>query len=127
MGATQAGRILIVDDAADIVLLLEQFLQGEGYLVTKASNGLEALLYLQSSQELPNLILLDLMMPEMDGYEFRMAQENDPRFAKIPVVVMTADANIQSNTTKIGAQAFLKKPFKDLDTISDIVRNFISK
>jgi CheY-like chemotaxis protein len=114
-------HILIVDDALDIQTLLEQFFLEEGYLVSKSSNGFEALAFLRAADTLPDLILLDLMMPLMDGFEFRQMQEKDPKLVDIPIIVMTADNNVQSNSVKIGAKGFLRKPFSDLETIAETV------
>ena len=119
-------HILIVDDAMDIQSLLEQFFSEEGYTVSKSSNGYEALRFLQSTPQLPDLILLDLMMPQMDGFQFRQLQEQDPKLASIPIVVMTADSNVHSSTIKIGAKGFLKKPFADLNTIATTVARHIA-
>jgi CheY-like chemotaxis protein len=122
----QIKRILIVEDSEDVQMLLGRFLENEGYTVVYANNGREALEYLRKSEEVPGVILLDLMMPGMDGYEFRREQELHAPTASIPVVVMTADGNIQSKAMKIGANGFLRKPFTDLDLISQTVESFFS-
>jgi two-component system, chemotaxis family, chemotaxis protein CheY len=121
------SRVLIVDDAEDIQFLLSSFFKSEGYSIAEASNGVEALAYLRTTSDLPDVILLDLMMPKMDGFGFRAEQEKDSRLAGIPVIVMTADSNIQANTIKIGAKAFLKKPFIDPDTILKVVEEVLKK
>ena len=119
----QTGKhILIVDDASDILALLADFFEGEGYSVSLAQNGLEALNFLKAATILPDLILLDLMMPEIDGYQFRAEQQKNPKFSSIPVVIMTADGHIQTKSSSIQAQGFLKKPFKDPDTILQAVQ-----
>ena len=104
------ARVLIVEDDEDIARNLRDLLEGEGHSVTCAANGQVALDYLRSSAELPSLILLDLMMPVMDGYQFRMEQEQDPRIAWIPVVLMTADGDIHAKNYKIGAKMYVRKP-----------------
>src|SRR5437868_1805331 len=95
-----AKRILLVEDSQDIQLLLADFLTSNGYAVACASNGQEAIAYLNDkpSAELPGLILLDLMMPIMDGYRFRQLQQKSDQLAKIPVIIMTADADIQTKS-----------------------------
>lgn len=110
-------RILVVEDSLDIQVLMARILSGHGYAVECVSNGLEALDRLRSGTSLPQLILLDLMMPVMDGYEFKLAQEREPKFSDIPVIVMSADGDILSKAKKIGAQAFIKKPFLDLELV----------
>src|SRR5580698_3178645 len=96
--ATKAEkRILIVEDSIDTRSLLAEFLRGEGYIVDCASNGHEAFEILRTpGKPLPGLILLDMMMPGMNGGEFRQAQEKDPKLANIPVVVMTAEGDCES-------------------------------
>jgi CheY-like chemotaxis protein len=65
------------------------------------------------------------MMPELDGYQFRKEQVKDPRLTEIPVVVMTAWADIESKAMQIGAKGYLKKPFVDIDTILSMVEKFV--
>lgn len=117
-------RILIVEDALDIQLLLKSLFEANGYSVACANHGAEALQYLKTAEELPAVILLDLMMPVMDGYEFRNQQERDPRIAPIPTVVMTADGNGLAIASKIGGRDFLKKPFVDIEQILETVGRF---
>ncbi len=110
-----AKRILIVEDDNSIRELLVELLQGEGYDVTSAVNGLEGLKCLAHNPSF-NLILIDLMMPVMDGYTFRTEQMKNPKFSKIPVVVMSAEANAKEKLKSYGITAFLSKPV-ELDTI----------
>src|SRR4029453_10269220 len=109
MVAPQA-KILVVDDEVKNVKLLEALLLPRGYEIVKASNGEEALLQVQ--QERPDLILLDVMMPVMDGFEAcRILKENaDTRL--IPVVIMTALGQVEDRIKGIeaGADDFLTKP-----------------
>ena len=83
--------ILVVDDDADIRDSVAEVLEDAGYRVQQAANGREALDYLQASAY-PCIILLDLMMPVMDGPQFRAAQQSKPTLAGIPVVVISAGA-----------------------------------
>src|SRR5438445_696734 len=95
MPAQGAERdVLLVDDDFEICDTLSQLLQDEGYSVATASNGLEALHYLRGAT-LPRLILLDLMMPVMNGWQFRHEQQRDPELASIPLVVLSADRPTQ--------------------------------
>ncbi len=107
--ATATKTIVVVEDDLDIREALTQILEFEGYVVASASNGKEALDYLRS-HERPALILLDLMMPVMDGWQFRIEQHKDDALAGIPVVIISADARAFHKATLIGAIAYLKKP-----------------
>ena len=113
--------ILIVEDDAAIAESLKELLETEGYRVKWAANGRKALELLRKTPNLPNLIVLDLMMPHMDGYQFRAEQEMDPKLSLIPVVLMTADGHIEAKTFKIGAKAYLNKPL-DIDQVLAAVR-----
>lgn len=114
--------VMIIEDDNDIRILLKQILENEGYAVSDACNGREALDLLRVSDPLPSLILLDLTMPVMDGYEFRREQNNDQKLAAIPVVVMTADGHVDVKAAKVGAVNALKKPF-DLEVVVKTTRN----
>lgn len=83
--------ILLVEDDPDVAEALAELLTDEGFVVAIAANGLEGLTYLQTHDS-PSVILLDLMMPVMDGYTFRAAQRADPRLASIPVFCISAGA-----------------------------------
>jgi len=115
--------ILIVDDDAGIRQLLVLFLEHKGYSAKTAVNGLEALDQLQASQPLPQLILLDLMMPVMDGATFRQAQQADPRIAAIPVVVLSAAENIEAQAPLLTADAYVPKPI-EFDSLLQIVEHY---
>ena len=102
----RSKEVLIVEDDPDIQDNLRILLEFEGYQVHSVANGAEALQYFESGH-LPALVLLDLMMPIMNGWEFLTACQKDPRFAKIPVVVLSAIAN---KDIAYGATDFLRKP-----------------
>ena len=106
--------ILVVDDEHDIRELIAEALALEGYDVSTASDGQIALE--QAQANLPDLILLDLMMPVMSGWEFMEAQRRDPELASIPVLVVTASFDSEVG----GAAALMRKPF-DLETLLPIV------
>jgi CheY-like chemotaxis protein len=95
-------------------------LEDEGYQAVAASNGEEALIYL-NSRERPCVILLDLMMPVMDGWEFRRQQQQDPRWSKIPVVVITAGGKYGANS--IAAEQILPKPLQ-LDRVLEALAQY---
>ena len=119
-----ARRVLIVDDAEEIGSSVAEVLRAEGYEVTCAHNGRQALDHMASFEELPGLILLDLMMPDMDGYQFRARQRSDPRLSHIPIVLMTAGGDIVAKAHDLGAEGYLKKPFTDVETILEAVGRF---
>jgi two-component system response regulator MprA len=103
--------ILLVDDDTDIRETYGEILEDQGYQVVMARDGLEALEYLENAAPLPDLILLDLMMPRMDGPQFRQRQRATERFSDIPVVVISATQ--MRGTTAAQALApvgVLKKP-----------------
>lgn len=110
--------VLLVEDEADIREALIEVLGHSGFQVVGANNGVDALCYLRASPP-PALILLDLMMPIMDGWEFRRRQREDPALADVPVVVLSALD--QTRAADLGGTAFLKKPL-DFDRLLDLVR-----
>jgi CheY-like chemotaxis protein len=108
--AANKKTIFVVDDDQDIRDTLTELLQEEGYSVVRASHGGEALRMLREGPR-PSLILLDLMMPVMDGWQFRAEQRKDPALASIPVVVISATGKDEKVST-LGAVQFLKKPIR---------------
>ena len=113
-------HILIIEDDKDILEVLKDLLESEGYQVSTAENGQEAMDLLEKIPSLPGLILVDLMMPIMDGFQFREKQKNHPRVKNIPVVVMSADGHIEQKRERIGVKVFLKKPL-DLDVVLNAI------
>jgi CheY-like chemotaxis protein len=105
-----AGRVLVVEDDEDIRESLAQVLRDEGYAVAAAANGREALAQLRSDEPRPDIILLDLMMPVMDGWQFRVAQQEDPQLAAIPVVILTALSDAKKATATWHGVPCLQKP-----------------
>jgi len=103
--------VLVVEDDRDIRDALRESLVMMGYRVDVASNGEEALRFL-AEHEKPAVILLDLMMPVMDGWQFRVQQQLDPRICDIPVVLITADGNAKHKADNMGAHDRIKKPFE---------------
>jgi CheY-like chemotaxis protein len=114
------ARILVVEDDYSIREALSELLAEEGYHVTCASNGAEAL-HALSGDAAPSLILLDLMMPVMDGWQFRTAQRLDPRLSSIQVLVLSAShGGGPGAPADLDAEGFLPKPF-DVDTLVSAV------
>jgi len=101
---------MVVEDDLAVRETLHDLLSGEGYQVVEASNGREALDRLRSGERHPGVILLDLMMPVMDGWQFRRAMRADPRLSDIPVVVMSASLSLERSTQGLAAAAVLPKP-----------------
>ena len=111
---TAAPQVMIVEDDRDTREMLEHFLELEGFAVRTAVNGAAALESLRHGHR-PQVILLDLMMPVMNGWQFREAQRRQPQLADIPVVVVTA-AGPRADIPPIDADAWLSKPV-DLDRL----------
>ena len=105
------SKILIVDDEIDTLLPLKRSLEVEDYIVVGASNGKEALI--KARTEIPDLILLDLMMPEMDGYEVCAKLKKDELTKNIPVIILTAKDTVREKVKglDIGADDYVTKPF----------------
>lgn len=124
MAIAQHGRgdVMVVEDDFSIRETLRELLEEEGYRVTQAANGAEALARLRSNGT-PRLILLDLMMPVMDGWEFRHAIESDPRLSAIPVIVLSADHGLAQKVGAMHVQGYLAKPF-ELDQLLDTVERY---
>jgi CheY-like chemotaxis protein len=101
-------HVLIVDD--DIRLLLTVLLEDAGYTVAAAANGQEVLAYLTATSNLPCVIVLDVMMPLMNGYSFRAQQLAEPVLAAIPVIVLSAALPHDGAADTLRAAAVLKKP-----------------
>ncbi len=105
----RTSRILLVEDDPDIAEAVKDVLTDHGHSVQTARNGLEALVVL-STGELPQLIFLDLMMPQMDGAQFREAQLGDARLSRIPVVLVSADRGVEERALEMGVDSWLAKP-----------------
>jgi CheY-like chemotaxis protein len=115
-----AHRVLIVEDEDDVRGAYAAFLEGAGYDVVEAADGLHALRELRALPGEFCLILLDLFMPNMNGWTFRAEQLRDPGLATIPIVVVSADARIDQNAVQLGAIAHLQKPI-DMDALVSLV------
>lgn len=116
-------NILVVDDDFGIREVLGELLGDAGYETVAAGDGDEALRYLAGAPVLPCVILLDLMMPVMTGWEFRLAQQADPRLAPIPVVALSARQSVRHETYTITVDAFMNKPV-DLDQLLELVAGY---
>jgi CheY-like chemotaxis protein len=115
-------RVLIIEDDESIRELLIELLESEGYIVSSAENGLLGLEFLKNNSK-PDIILMDLMMPVMDGYTFRSEQLKNPQWNKIPTVVMSAEASAKEKLKNYSITAFLAKPI-ELETILKTIEKY---
>ena len=111
MPKLEKNRILLVDDEPDFVQSLKVILEKKGYAVITASDGREGLE--KARHERPDLIILDVMLPKMNGYEVCQLLKFDEKFWEIPVVMLTARAQDQDKVTgkETGADGYITKPF----------------
>jgi CheY-like chemotaxis protein len=117
------SHILIVEDDALTREALALLLRGAGYATVEAADGGEAVAYLRSAPP-PCLILLDLMMPVMDGWQFLQARHSDPALAAPPVVVVTAAGGISPTAARaLGANEVFQKPV-DPEQLLDAIRRY---
>jgi CheY-like chemotaxis protein len=119
----ERNGILVVEDDPDIRFGLAVLLEDEGYEVVTAANGREALAQLHAMPVAPCVILLDLMMPDMDGWEFRAEQRREPLLASIPVIVLSAAADLPTRTAKLGVAGVMQKPIHVGELLKTIKRH----
>jgi len=119
-----AKKILTCDDERNIVRLIQVNLERQGYDVVTAYNGRECLEVVE--REHPDLIVLDLMMPEMHGFEVLEVLKKNPETAQIPVIMLTARTQDQDvlKGWQAGVECYLTKPFNPIELITFIKRIF---
>jgi two-component system, chemotaxis family, chemotaxis protein CheY len=117
---SNARTILIVEDDSRLRNGLGELLRQHGYVVVDAASGDQALEHLRTQRT--DLILLDLRMPGMNGWQFRTEQRRDAALASIPVLVGTADWNAEGEAATLGAVACLKKPYNARDLVETVRR-----
>ncbi len=117
-------RIFVVEDDLHIRESLTEVLEIEGFDVVSAVNGQEALDMLRGGEK-PDLILLDLMMPVKDGFQFKAEQEVDPVMSKIPVIIMSANGNMSAKKELGLVKDYLKKPI-DLDSLLSTINRSLN-
>ncbi|GCE26349.1 hypothetical protein KDA_18330 [Dictyobacter alpinus] len=110
--------IMVIDDDMGVQECLQAILEAEGYEVMIARDGKHALEMLATAR--PNLIILDLMMPRMNGYEFLKTLEQQGRRAELPIILLTADPQVKERATKLAVNAYLLKPFELLDLLDSV-------
>ncbi len=118
--------IIIVEDDSDVREALEEVLIEEGYPTQGFGSGQEALETMNAMEQAPKLILLDLMMPKMNGWQFREAQKRYAKVRSIPTVILSADANVSQNLQALGAAGYLRKPIH-IQTLLELVERFSPK
>lgn len=119
---TAKGKILLIDDHRTVLRLLEAILKLRGYELLYAENGQQGMA--MARQEQPDLILLDVMMPEIDGFKVCQYLKEQPDTARIPVIFLTARGAEDDLATgrRLGAEGFLTKPFLAKEVLSLIER-----
>jgi CheY-like chemotaxis protein len=117
------AQVLVVEDDSDIRETVAELLVEEGYGVHTANSGLEALDHLSAAGSLPDVVLLDLMMPVMDGWTFYDQLQKEPRWAALPIVVISADANVHEKAARLRPVACLRKPV-GIDELLTVVGRF---
>jgi CheY-like chemotaxis protein len=116
------GRVLVVDDEPFMIRLIEIVLERDGHAMIKASNGSEAIDIARSQR--PVLIIMDGMMPKMDGLTALRVLKEDPELRSIPVILLTANPNnfSQEDAVSSGATVFLTKPFSPTQLLAEVRR-----
>ncbi|MBI3812927.1 MAG: response regulator [Nitrospinae bacterium] len=119
---TDSRHILYIDDSPDIRNLLECLLKLEGYETSSASNGKEAIDCLDNNSCSPDLILLDIEMPVMDGYQTCREIRSRKGYEKIPIIIVTSlrDSNTKEHMLSLGANGYIEKPFNTIELLTRI-------
>lgn len=120
------SRILVIDDEQEVQELLTMILRIHGYEPALAKNGLEGVELAKSFN--PDLILLDVLMPKIDGFRVQELLKQDPRTSGVPILFVTAKAEVDSAKRAIsgGAQGFIEKPF-DVDILLQKIRDLLQR
>ncbi|AFZ43553.1 two component transcriptional regulator, LuxR family [Halothece sp. PCC 7418] len=116
----ETKKLLLVDDDPNLILLVQDYLEFQGYQVTTADNGRDALEILE--HEVPDLIICDIMMPEMDGYELVKQVRQDSRISWIPVLFLSAKGQTTDRVKGLntGADVYLVKPFEPEELVAQV-------
>jgi DNA-binding NarL/FixJ family response regulator len=114
-------RLMLVDDDPNLILLVRDYLEFRGYEVITAENGVEALKLLQNN-DVPDLIICDIMMPEMDGYTLVKIIRDDPQTNWIPVLFLSAKGQSQDKVKGLntGADVYIVKPFEPEELVAQV-------
>jgi len=122
VASSTVHQVLVIEDDVDIRESLMDFLEDHGYQPVGAGHGQEALQKLGGADLRPCLIILDLMMPVMDGRTFRQQQLMRPGLSEIPVLIMSASREVEKTAKELGTVGHLPKPL-DLPTLLEVVRD----
>jgi len=114
------AAVLIVDDSRTIVRALQLILEREGYLTYSAADGLQAIA--MTKRQRPDVVLMDVVMPNMNGFEATRALVNDPQTAAIPVIMMSGTEQVSDRVwgIRLGAKGFLAKPINKEELLSKV-------
>ncbi|MBN3032597.1 MAG: response regulator [Candidatus Saganbacteria bacterium] len=120
MAGKEPKKILVVDDEPDVVSLLTLLLTAQNYQVAVARDGAEALAKVRD--EKPGLVLLDVMLPEVDGYEVARVLKSDDRYRRIPIIILTAAGQERTGAPEpaVGVEGYLTKPFETAELLERI-------
>jgi len=118
---TSTHRVLVIEDDELIRDSLVEYLGDQGYQAMGAVDGLDALAKLRGGEPLPCVMVLDLMMPNMDGRSFREEQRRDATLAAIPVIVLSAYRDVAKNAADLAVEDYLAKPLK-LQVLLELVK-----
>ncbi len=119
-GVGNHRRLLLIDDDPNLILLVKDYLEFRGYEVVTAENGREAIEVLE--KDLPDMIICDVMMPEMDGYSLVEHVRNNPRTSWIPVLFLSAKGQSQDRVKGLntGADVYMVKPFEPEELVAQV-------
>ncbi len=120
------GTVLYVEDNPENRMLIRRVLEAEGFRVVLAANATEALQILQ--QENPQIVLMDISMPDVDGYTLTARIKSTPGFEKLPVIALTANVmrGEQERALKAGCDGYIQKPV-DIDLLSQQIESFLQR
>ena len=121
-----SATILYIEDNCDNRLLVRRVLEAEGYKVIEAEDGLAGMDFVQS--ETPDLVLMDINLPELDGYEVTKRLKQSPSMAEVPVIAMTANVmkGDREKTIAAGCDGYIPKPI-DIDSLPNQIAKFLRK
>ena len=121
-----AERLLVVDDEVNLLRAVAAMLRAEGYEVTTARSGRDALMHVARS--VPDLVVSDIRMPGMDGYQLARALRDSPRTSLVPIVFLTAKGETEDRVEgfRTGVDAYLTKPFEP-DELLAVIRNILNR
>jgi two-component system cell cycle response regulator DivK len=126
VGSGMIATILYIEDNCENRLLVRRVLEAEGYRVIEAEDGLAGMDYVQS--ETPDLVLMDINLPKLDGYEVTKRLKQSPAMAEVPVIAMTANVmkGDREKTIAAGCDGYIPKPI-DIDSLPSQIAKFLRK